>query len=173
MKVLGIKIKKEIKNKSKNRKEEMSAHIDTMRNWGSTQKDVMRQWSDPTSSAVAREMNIPIQDAAIQSRVLKNQYYIDWDDLIYPDKSVIDRVTNIENQIKELTDYIDNISSPEEIIIRKISFAQAKKEIRQYFKQHHGEDINAADLEEHLGIDFELASEVCETLEKEGNIKGV
>jgi chromosomal replication initiation ATPase DnaA len=149
----------------------MSAHIDTMRNWGSTQKDVMRQWSDPTSSTVAREMSIPIQDAAIPSRVLKNQYYKDWDDLIYPDKSVLDRVANIEKQIEELAENIDNISKPEEIVIREISLAQAKKEIRQYFKQHHGEDITAADIEDELGIDFELASEVCESFEREGKIK--
>ena len=59
------------------------------------------------------------------------------------------------------------------IVIREISFAQAKKEIRQYFKQHHGKDFTAADIEDDLGIDFDLASEVCEKLEKEGKIKGV
>ena len=143
----------------------MNARIDTKR-IASTHMGVVGQWSDPTSSTGAWEETPPIKGAAIKSPVLKNQHYVDWDNHIYPDKSVIDRVTNLENKIKELTE-------PEEIVIRKISFVQAKKEIRQYFMQHHGEDITAADLEENLCIDFELASEVCESLENEGNIKGV
>ena len=82
------------------------------------------------------------------------------------------RLTGLENLIGELLAKID-LNTEAEIVIRDLSFTEAKKEIRQYFKQHHGEDINAADLEENLGIDFELATKACESLEKEGKIKGV
>jgi len=141
---------------------------------GSTGFDFVGPWPDPTPSVVAWGKDVPKQDSAIKAREMKGHYYRDWGvDINYPDKSVIDRVTNIENQVKELTEYIENISKPEEIVIREISFAQAKKEIRQYFKQHHGKDFTAADIEDELGIDFDIASEVCEKLEKEGKIKGV
>ena len=149
----------------------MNARIDP-KSIGSTGFDLVGPWPDPTPSAVVWKKNVPKQGAAIQARAMKGHYYEDWGvDINYPDRSVLDRVANIEKQIEELSENIDKLSKPEEIVIREISFAQAKKEIRQYFKQHHGEDITAADIEDELVIYFELASEVCESLEREGKIK--
>jgi len=142
----------------------MNAHINTMRNWGSTQESVLRQWSSPESSIIDWELDCRKKPSKIKRSVVHEPHYLDWDTGIYPVKSLIDRVTSLENKIEEL-------AGGREIEIREISFAQAKKEIRQYFKHHHGEDITAADLEDELGIDFELASEVCESLEKEGKIR--
>lgn len=59
------------------------------------------------------------------------------------------------------------------IEIRDIDRDQAKREIRQYFSDHHGENIDAADLQEALGINVFLAAEICEELEQEGKIKGL
>ncbi|MCK4486484.1 MAG: hypothetical protein KAU38_06970 [Desulfobacterales bacterium] len=55
--------------------------------------------------------------------------------------------------------------------LRDISYDQAKQEIAKYFEAHHGENIDAADLQEALGIEIEIAIQVCEELEKEAKIK--
>lgn len=55
--------------------------------------------------------------------------------------------------------------------IRDVPFDQAKEEIAAYFKEHHGEVVDAADLQEALGIDIETAIQACEELEEEGRIK--
>jgi len=55
--------------------------------------------------------------------------------------------------------------------IRDIPLYQAKEEIAAYFKAHHGEIIDAADLQEALGIDIGIAIQACAELEGEGRIK--
>lgn len=55
--------------------------------------------------------------------------------------------------------------------IRDVSLDRAKEEIAAYFKEHHGEVVDAADLQEALGIDIGTAIEACEDLEEEGRIK--
>ncbi|HEA68365.1 MAG TPA: hypothetical protein ENI07_16320 [Desulfobacterales bacterium] len=84
------------------------------------------------------------------------------------------------NEIKELKEMIGQLSTKIESLcseknngleIRNVSYGQAKKEIVRYFKEHHGEHLTAADLEEKLGIDFWLCDQVCEYLTKEGKIK--
>lgn len=57
------------------------------------------------------------------------------------------------------------------IELRKISPKQAKKEIKEFFSKHHGETINAADIQEALNIDISLVFEIFNKLEKEGEIK--
>lgn len=57
------------------------------------------------------------------------------------------------------------------IELRKISYKQAKKEIREYFKKHHGEKIDASDIQENLQIDILDVIGILDVLEAEGKIK--
>jgi hypothetical protein len=57
--------------------------------------------------------------------------------------------------------------------IREIPRDQAKDEIRQFFKDHHGEKIYPSDIMESLALDYDLVYEICEELEKDGEIKGL
>lgn len=57
--------------------------------------------------------------------------------------------------------------------LRNISYYQAKVEIRQYFNEHHGKEINPADIQGVLGIDVWMAIDICNELEGEGKIKGL
>lgn len=81
----------------------------------------------------------------------------------------------LKNKVAELEKRVAELESllPDIVVIRELSYKEAKKEIRKYFKTHHGQDITPADIEDSLGIEFELASRVCIDLEKEGQIKGV
>lgn len=74
--------------------------------------------------------------------------------------------------VGRIAEEMENIES-DFIEIRDIPYAQAKREIAKYFKEHDGENIDPADLEENLGIEFEMAFAICEELEAEGKIKGV
>lgn len=57
--------------------------------------------------------------------------------------------------------------------IRDIPRDQAKEEVRAFFESHHGETIYPSDVMEALSLDYDLVYEICEELEKEGNIKGL
>ena len=57
------------------------------------------------------------------------------------------------------------------IKLRKISYEQAKKEIKEYFKNHHGKKIDAADIQENLHINICDAIGILDVLEAEGNIE--
>ncbi|MDY6952647.1 MAG: hypothetical protein SWE60_14135 [Thermodesulfobacteriota bacterium] len=59
------------------------------------------------------------------------------------------------------------------IELRDIPYARAKEEIAEYFEAHHGEDVDAADLQEALGIELSTAIRVCEELAEEGKIKAL
>ena len=50
------------------------------------------------------------------------------------------------------------------------TFKDAKKKIRQYFLNHHGEDIDYGDLMDALNIHLPLIVDVCGELENEGKI---
>jgi hypothetical protein len=86
------------------------------------------------------------------------------------------KISKLERMVTSLTSKLANLekcfvqNSIDEIEIRDIPYAQAKREIRQFFKDHHGEKYTASDLEDHLKIDFEMALEICSELEKEGKI---
>ncbi len=75
----------------------------------------------------------------------------------------------MENQIVELTsiDYEER----GQIVLKDITYGQAKKEIKEYFSKHHGENIDAADIQEALNIDISLALGILDDLEDEGKIK--
>jgi hypothetical protein len=86
-------------------------------------------------------------------------------------------VKNLVSSVKRLEKKVDKLSKELEVIkgaeieIRNISYKNAKKEIALFFKKHHGDEIDAADIEEILGIEFEMAMQICDELEKEGKIK--
>ena len=54
-----------------------------------------------------------------------------------------------------------------------ITYRQAKKEIIKYFSEHHGGNIDAAEIQEVLHIDISMAIEICDELERNGKIKSV
>lgn len=85
-------------------------------------------------------------------------------------KYVEGKLTELENLFNSLKS-TSEFSGPKEIILRDISRSQAKREVAEFFENHHGENIDPADLEEALGIDIMLAVEICDELENEGKIK--
>jgi predicted transcriptional regulator len=88
-------------------------------------------------------------------------------------------IKNLKQELKEIKKVVGQLAEKmkslesDYIEIRDIPYAQAKDEIAKYFKEHNGENIDPADIEENLGIDFDMAFAVCEELEKEGKIKGI
>jgi len=76
-------------------------------------------------------------------------------------------------QLAEKIVYLEERTEEEELLIREISYEQAKEEIAQYFVDHDGENIDPADIQGALGIDIMLAIAVCKDLEQEGKIKGI
>jgi hypothetical protein len=57
--------------------------------------------------------------------------------------------------------------------IPSISLREAKKAIKAYFEEHHGEAIDYTDLMDHLEIPLPIIVKACEALEREGKIAGV
>ena len=57
------------------------------------------------------------------------------------------------------------------INLRKISYSQAKKEIKEYFEKYQGKKVDAGDIQENLHIDIIDAIEILEDLAREGKIK--
>lgn len=93
------------------------------------------------------------------------------------DLAMQSKMNNLEKKVALLESKLANMiecfvqDSTKEIEIREIPYDQAKKEIRQFFTDHHGEYFDAADIQEELGIDIDLAFDVLEALRKEGKIK--
>ena len=79
------------------------------------------------------------------------------------------RLKKMENQLAELNSI--DYEEPDQIVLKDVSYEQAKKEIDEYFSKHHGEIFNAADIQEALNIDISLAIEIIGDLEREGKIK--
>ena len=83
-------------------------------------------------------------------------------------------VAVLKQEIAEMKGLISQYLGAQEAIsveIKDVPFDQAKEKIATYFKEHHGETIDAADLQEALGIDIGTAIQACEELEEEGRIK--
>ena len=74
-----------------------------------------------------------------------------------------------KKEIAELTSI--DYEETDQIVLKDISYGQAKKEIKEYFSKHHGEIIDAADIQEALNIDISMAIEILDDLECEGKIK--
>ena len=76
------------------------------------------------------------------------------------------------NKIKDIAESSSiDYEEPDEIVLKDISYGLAKKEIKEYFSKHHGEIIDAADIQEALNIDISMAIEILDDLENEGKIK--
>jgi hypothetical protein len=89
-------------------------------------------------------------------------------------EAVARKVDTLEGTIKDIQNRLEKLTcsyGTKDIEIRKIAYRQAKKEIADFFKDHHGKELNAADIQENLGIDIEVAIKACDQLEKEGKIK--
>lgn len=56
---------------------------------------------------------------------------------------------------------------------KDVTFEEAKKQIMQYFLDHHGENIDYGDLMDVLNIHLSLIVEVCAELESEGKIAAI
>lgn len=79
------------------------------------------------------------------------------------------KLTALESKVASL-EVCQTQEDADVIEIRDISFKKAKQEIRQFFRNNHGKSFTASDIEERLGIDFEMALAICFELEKEGKI---
>lgn len=80
------------------------------------------------------------------------------------------RIGRLERRLERLTKILE--ASEEEVIeLRDVPYEQAKQEIAQYFRDHHGDEIDAGILQEELGIELSMAAEICEELEQGGKIK--
>ncbi|MGA9536416.1 MAG: hypothetical protein WBR24_10955 [Desulfobacterales bacterium] len=89
-------------------------------------------------------------------------------------EAVSRKVETLEGTIQDIQNRLEKLTcsyEKKDIEIRRITYSQAKKEIADFFKDHHGKELNAADIQENLGIDIEVAMKACDQLEKEGKIK--
>jgi len=85
-------------------------------------------------------------------------------------------VQSLKNELRELKETLGGLGVgplPNVVDLRDIPYTQAKEEIAEYFEAHHGENIDAADLQEGLGIELSTAIRICEELAEEGKIKAL
>lgn len=89
------------------------------------------------------------------------------------------RINNLEKEVVELRGIVSTlqkISAQDTgpvVELRDISYEDAKAEITQYFSDHHGQDLDADDIQDALRIDIDTVIQVCEELEQEGQIRGL
>ncbi len=84
----------------------------------------------------------------------------------------MDRIKAVEDQLERIRELVSAFA-PEVIELRDISPEQAKKEIKQYFEEKHGEHFDSVDIMSALSIDHEIVDRVLIELEKEGSIAGI
>ena len=77
-----------------------------------------------------------------------------------------DRVSALEEEVAELR---ASLANEDVIELREISRGKAKQEILELFQ--NGETLFYSDLAERLRIDLPLVVEICQELEKEGEIE--
>ncbi len=83
-----------------------------------------------------------------------------------------EEITELREKLTQIEKYIHPDEQPI-IQLRDISHARAKKEIVNYFKAHHGENLDQYDISCALNIDMETVFDVFEELTKEGQIREV
>lgn len=77
-----------------------------------------------------------------------------------------ERIGALEREVAELREVVGlDRSEP-----RKLSKAQAKKEIRSYFTQHDGQIVYPSDIGEDLNLDYDLVLVAINELEKENKV---
>ena len=81
----------------------------------------------------------------------------------------------LHKEIKSLKKEIEEIKDAccAEIELRDLSYGEARSEIVKFFKDNDGQNFDAADIQDLLGIDISLAIQVCDELESKGEIKSV
>ncbi len=126
-------------------------------------------WNDTLKSSQVDWIRIPLTKETLTATAYSFGTY----ELMYDHRieSLDDKIKALEQRVSEIISIIEK--KPEETVIRDITYRQAKKEIIKYFSDHHGENINAADIQESLHIDISLALEICDELERERKIKVV
>ena len=89
------------------------------------------------------------------------------------------RIDEIEKEVKALKEVITKINSrfdpegPVIVDLRDVSRDQAKKEIKEYFEAHHGENLYSHDITQALCIELEMVDDVLAEMERDGQIKEV
>lgn len=76
----------------------------------------------------------------------------------------------IENQLSEISRLVSQEVGQEAIILRDVSYEQAKTEIEEFFR-NTTESLYFSDIMEQLSIDLELVVSVCNELLDEGKIE--
>lgn len=146
----------------------MAQNIIKFGDWTDTLESSWVNWirTPPTKESFTATAMIKLDDAILG-------YSFGTSELLYDHRieSLNDELKVLKKQIAELTSIVEK--KPEEIVIRDITYKQAKKEIIKYFSDHHGGNIDAADIQKSLYIDISLALEICDELENEGKIKVV
>ena len=142
----------------------MAARLLNLGNHSETNQNVLRGWGIASSSGLRENVR-----GFVLKSTLPQEIELRFDPKI---RKIERKLEDLENFVNELKDKVYELEG-EELIIRDIPYSQAKKEIVQFFKDHHGENIDAADIEESLGIEFSIAMTICEELEKEGKIKEI
>jgi oligoendopeptidase F len=80
--------------------------------------------------------------------------------------SLVNRIKSLE---KRLTKIESSLPNEKVVLLREISKEEAKKEIRQLFSE--GKTLYYSDIAEHLGLDLQLVVEICNELQKSGEIE--
>ena len=134
----------------------MSADIPTSKS--STQGFGREGWLIPSAKAKSPDFPVAFIKSTDKSVTVHN-HHID---------RMAKEMKSLREELNELKNIVAGITGADVITIRDIPYEKAKREIRQFFADHHGGDFNAADMEEKLGIDFDMALEICQELENEG-----
>jgi hypothetical protein len=89
-------------------------------------------------------------------------------------RSVQKEVESLKQETAEMKAMFEGLGTAEPVFeLREVSYEDAKREIKQYFEAHHGESIDAGDLQEALGIDIQMVIQICQDLERDGQIKAL
>lgn len=89
-------------------------------------------------------------------------------------RSVQKEVESLKQEIAEMKALLEGPGTAEPVFeLREVSYEDAKREIKQYFEAHHGESIDAGDLQEALGIDIQMVIQICQDIERDGQIKAL
>lgn len=86
------------------------------------------------------------------------------------DEDIIKRLEILENKVKELESLI---KSEKIIVVKEVTFEEAKKLIEDHIKDKKGEITSPLELSQTLQIPYEVAHEVVLKLIEEGKLETV
>ena len=152
----------------------MGANLLKRKDWDDANEASFANWPQTEKARVpiySTNLN-PVKDAACvwDSSVISSRKV---SEIIYDHKieDLEKRMKKLENRITLLTS--EDFEESNKIVLKDISYGQAKEEIMVYFVAHHGENVDAADIQEILNIDISLVLEILDELEHEGKIKTI